>query len=295
MKALPKIWALRLARNLFLMQKLTLIIHIPVIHRGYLDFFNSRSEDIGEICIIEENLLVELTQFKPDIASLSTETTKKFLEALGFKNIFVLSKENIQEIKGKNLLLINDEVSRNLNEKYLQGEHVEWASVFLRWDREKVLEEKPLEDIPESRDPFHVSMMDEARKEAQKTGDWWRQIGAVLVKNNEILLRGYNKDLPSDHTPYQVGEARDFFKPGEKHELASTIHAEENIIAQAAKSGISIEGVSLYVTIFPCPVCAKLITCSGIKNLYFAGGGSNFDAKKVLESAGIKLTFVSKP
>ena len=274
------------------MQKSTLVIHIPVIHRGYLDFFELHKGDIGGMYLIDENLIFELTQFKPDIASLSTETAKKFFEALGFQNIFILSKERIQEIKGKNLLLVNDEVSRNLHEKYLQGEKIEWASVFLRWDSASIVAEVPVEGVLVSADSFDIAMMQEAYQEAKKSGDWWRQIGAVLVKNNEILIRGFNKDLPSDHTPYQVGEVRDFFRAGEKQELASTIHAEENIIAKAAKSGISVEGTSLYVTTFPCPVCAKLIACSGIKNLYFAEGGSNFDAKKVLESAGVALVQV---
>jgi len=257
-----------------------------------LDFFELHKGDIGGMYLIDENLIFELTQFKPDIASLSTETAKKFFEALGFQNIFILSKERIQEIKGKNLLLVNDEVSRNLHEKYLQGEKIEWASVFLRWDSASIVAEVPVEGVLVSADSFDIAMMQEAYQEAKKSGDWWRQIGAVLVKNNEILIRGFNKDLPSDHTPYQVGEVRDFFRAGEKQELASTIHAEENIIAKAAKSGISVEGTSLYVTTFPCPVCAKLIACSGIKNLYFAEGGSNFDAKKVLESAGVALVQV---
>ncbi|MBI1984568.1 MAG: hypothetical protein HYS60_00450 [Candidatus Wildermuthbacteria bacterium] len=276
------------------MAKKTLIIHIPVIHKGYLDFFALRKGDIGETYLIREDLLGELTQCKPDIASLNTETAKQLLEKLGFSNISVLSIETIQSLKGRNLLLIQDEVSRNLYEKYLQGQSVEWASVFLRWNKEKVLTERPLDDIPESADPFDISMMNEARKEAQKTGDWWRQIGAVLVKNKEILIRGYNRDLPSDHTPYQVGEVRDFFKAGEKHELASTIHAEENVIAQAAQKGIAVEEASLYVSTFPCPVCAKLIACSGIKTLYFSEGGSSFDAKKVLESAGITLVHIPR-
>lgn len=271
-----------------------LIIHIPVIHRGYLDFFRVNLDKISNIYLINEELLEGLSEFKPDIASIDAEEAKELLKNLGFKNISILSPNNIEEIKEKDLIFIQDEISRNLYNRYLRGKEVEWVSVFLRWDKEKVLSERPAEGIEASKDVFDISMMQEAQKEAQKTGDWWRQIGAVLVKNGEILIRGYNRDLPSDHTPYQVGEVRDFFKAGERHELASTIHAEENIIAQAAKKGISLEGTSIYVTVFPCPVCAKLIAFAGIKNLYFGGGGSNFDAKKVLDSAGIKIIYIPK-
>ena len=82
------------------------------------------------------------------------------------------------------------------------------------------------------------------------------------------------------------------FVAGERQDLASTVHAEQYIIAKAAREGISVNGLSMYVTTFPCPVCAKLIACSGIKNIYFGEGGSNFDAKKVLESAGVKINYV---
>jgi dCMP deaminase len=271
------------------MPQKNLILYIPVIHKGYLDFLNRVKDKVSKVFIIDDDFQKELSEIKPDIASLDTKTVKDLLGKLGFENISILSKENINEVRGKEIILVQDGISRNLAAKYLKGENIEWDSVFLRWDKEKVLKQEPLQDTPVSKDEFDILMIKEAQKEAQKTGDWWRQIGAVLVKDKEILIRGCNRDLPSDHTPYQVGEVRDFFKAGERHELASTIHAEENIIAQAAKSGISREGTSLYVTTFPCPVCAKLIACSGIKKLYFAEGGSNFDAKKVLESAGVKI------
>lgn len=269
-----------------------LILHIPVIHRGYLDFFRANKDRISNIYLIDEKLLEELSEFKPDIASIDTKEAMDLLEKLGFKNISILSSNNIEEIKEKDLILIQDEISRNLYNRYLQDKKVEWVSVFLRWDKNKILSEKPLEDIPTSKDAFDMGMMKEAYEESEKSSEWWRHIGAVLVKDKKIILRGNNKDIPIDHTPYQVGEARDFFKAGERQDLANTIHAEQNIIAQAAKKGISLEGTSLYVNIFPCPVCAKLIAFCGIKNLYFGEGGSNFDAKKVLDSAGVKIIYV---
>lgn len=264
-----------------------LILHIPVIHRGYLDLFEKLK--ISDIYLIDEDLQKELLETKPDIASLSFSVIKDLLNKMGFENIFILSKSNLNEIKGKKIILIQDQISRNLAKRYLIDYNIEWKSVFLRWDREKVLVQKSPENIKVSNDDFDIQMMKEAEKEAQNAGDWWRQIGTVLVKDGQIVFRGFNRDLPSDHTPYQVGEVRDFFKAGERHDLASTIHAEENIIAQAAKTGVSLDGTSLYVTTFPCPVCAKLIACSGIKKIYFQEGGSNFDAQKVLVSSGVDI------
>lgn len=265
---------------------------MPVIHKGYLDFLKSVQNKISVTYIIDEKLLENLSEFKPDIASISADTAKNLLMKMGFDNIAVFAEDKINEIKNNDIILVNDEVSRNLAERFLDKTKIEWQSVFLRWDKSKVLAKQNLDDIPVSKDNFDVEMMQEAQKESQKSGDWWRQVGAVLTKEKEILFKVNNKDIPSDYTPYQVGEVRDLFKAGESHDIANTIHAEQSIVAKAAKEGISIKGLSLYVTTFPCPVCAKLIACSGIKNLYFGEGGSNFDAKKVLESAGVKITCV---
>lgn len=300
MKARPAKWGLRWKNeplsaqevNSSIMEKKTLIIHIPVVHRGFLDFLEKEKDNIGAIYILREDLQKDLSGFNPDIAAIDCTRSLKILNALGFNNSFVVSAENIEEVKGKKIVLVNDEISRNLYEKSLKGEDIEWKSVFLRWDKSSVVAENPPEGINSSDDPANLEMIAQAYQEAKKTGDWWRQIGAVLVRDKEILIRAYNKDLPTDYTPYQVGEVRDFFKAGERHELASTIHAEEKIVAEAARRGIVLEGASLYVTTFPCPVCAKLIACSGIKNLYFSEGGSSFDAQKVLEAAGVKIVRV---
>ncbi|MFH1462253.1 MAG: deaminase [bacterium] len=274
------------------MEEKSLILYVPVIHRGYLDFFEKNKNRISNIYLLSEELLKEISQFKPDIASIDSRRVRELLSSFGFQNVSILSKDNIGQVENKEIIFVEDEISRNFYERYLKGKKVEWASVFLRWDRSSVLSENPLDEILVSKNAFDCELMEEAQKEARKTGDCWRQIGAVLVKDGAILIRGYNQGLPSDHTTYQTGEVRDFFKPGERQDLANTIHAEQRIIAEAAKKGISLEGTSLYVTTFPCPVCAKLIACSGIKSLYFKEGGSNFDAKAVLESADVKIIYV---
>lgn len=266
-----------------------LILHMPVIHKGYLDFLERINDKILGTYILEEKFLENLSEFKPDIASINSEKVKNLLEKIGFNNVSILSEKNIDILKDKEIVLINDEVSRSLFEKYFKNQKVEWQNVFLRWDKSKVLAKQNLDEIPVSENEFDLNIMREALKESEKSGDWWRQIGAVLIKDGQILIRANNKDLPSDHTPYQFGEVRDLFNTGERPDLANTIHAEQTIIAKAAKEGIAVKNASLYVTTFPCPVCAKLIAGSGIKNLYFLEGWSNFDAKKVLDGAEVKV------
>ncbi|MBL7150008.1 MAG: hypothetical protein ISS84_00005, partial [Candidatus Pacebacteria bacterium] len=266
-----------------------LILHIPVIHKGYLDFFKRIEGETSNIYLIDEELQEELSEIKPDIASIDSKIVKELLNKIGFENILIFSKSNIEEIRGKEIVLIQNEISRNLYEKYLKGEKVEWESVFLRWDKNQVLAELPTEDIPISKEPSDTDKMKEAYKEAEKSSDWWRQIGAVLVKNRKIIARSYNQGVPNDNTPYQLGSIRDLFKAGEKQDFSPTIHAEQKLISEAAKNGIQLQGTTLYLTHFPCSVCAKLIAYSGIKNLYFSEGASNLDGKKILELVGVKI------
>ncbi len=109
-----------------------------------------------------------------------------------------------------------------------------------------------------------------------------------------MVLRSYNMGVPDDNTPYQLGSIRDLFKAGERQEMSPTIHAEQAIVSEAAKRGIKLLGTSLYLTHYPCPLCAKLIAYSGIKKLYFSEGASNLDGGKVMESFDIKIFRIAK-
>lgn len=277
------------------MPKKILILYIPVIHKGFLDFIEKIKNKVSKIYIINEELQKELLRINPDIASIKTIRCKELLEKFGFQEISVLSKNNLKELKGEEIILVQNEISRNLQNKYLTEEKIEWESAFLRWDKSQILSEVPIDKNKKSKNPFDVKMMKEAYKEAQKSGDWWRQIGAVLVKNRKIIARSYNQGVPMDNSPYQVGSMRDFFKAGERQEFSPTIHAEQKMISEAAKQGIKIKDASLYITHFPCSLCAKLVAYSGIKKVYFSEGASNLDGQKTLYSFNIKIFQVILP
>jgi dCMP deaminase len=48
----------------------------------------------------------------------------------------------------------------------------------------------------------------------------------------------------------------------------------------------------MYVTVFPCPPCAKAIAHAGIKHLYCGGGYGVLDGEDILKGAGVKIIFV---
>jgi dCMP deaminase len=96
-------------------------------------------------------------------------------------------------------------------------------------------------------------------------------VGAVIVKDRQVLATGYN-GTPSGSVHCI---AQGFCYPGlsscdTSSSLPSrAVHAEANAIAQAAKHGISTHGASIYVTLEPCLSCLKLIISAGIREVYY--------------------------
>ena len=74
-----------------------------------------------------------------------------------------------------------------------------------------------------------------------------RQVGAVIVKDKNILATGYNGAPAGTAHCLDIGCLREKLNipSGERHELCRGLHAEQNAIIQAAKHGTSIEGATL--------------------------------------------------
>lgn len=96
-------------------------------------------------------------------------------------------------------------------------------------------------------------------------------VGAVIVKDRQVLATGYNGS-PSGSVHCT---AQGFCYPGlSSCDASSTlpsraVHAEANAIAQAAKHGINTNGAIIYVTLEPCISCLKLIISAGIKEVFY--------------------------
>ncbi len=123
-----------------------------------------------------------------------------------------------------------------------------------------------------------------------------RNVGAVIVRNRQILATGYN-GVPRDLAHCDVrGCLRDELgvPSGERHELCRGLHAEQNAIIQAAYQGTEIRDAELYCTHQPCVVCAKMIVNAGIETVYFAGAYPDHLATEVFAESGIRLVPVSE-
>jgi dCMP deaminase len=118
-----------------------------------------------------------------------------------------------------------------------------------------------------------------------------RKVGAVAVKDKRILATGYN-GAPAD-LPHclELGCMRQQLgvPSGERHELCRALHAEQNVIIQAALHGISIAGSEIYCTTQPCFICAKMLVNCRVEAIYFAEGYPDELAQQMLSDAGVKF------
>ncbi|SDN93292.1 deoxycytidylate deaminase [Desulfonauticus submarinus] len=133
--------------------------------------------------------------------------------------------------------------------------------------------------------------MEIAKLVAKRSTCLRRKVGAIAVKDKRILATGYN-GAPTGLTHcLDIGCLREQLNipSGERHELCRGLHAEQNVIIQAALHGVSLKGASLYCTTQPCLICTKMLINCGIKAIYFAEGYPDELAVEMLKEAKIKF------
>ena len=273
-----------------------LLLYVPVIHAGYLRLIEKYQNEIEALFIVGEEFIDEFCD-RREIRALDPKTVEEMLDfGCGLTvEVFILSRANLRILnllKSCGIITTRDELCRAVVEKYFPGQPVEYDTAFLRWDRASIFSQTPVNYDRVSSDSFDRKMIALAKGETEKTSDWWRQVGSVVVKDRQIIYSAHNRHMPTEYQPYMVGDPRDFVKAGERSELCSAIHSEQDVIVWAAREGVSLMGASLYVNVFPCPVCAKMIAASGISRLYFSEGHASLDGEAILKEVGVEIVLV---
>jgi len=117
-------------------------------------------------------------------------------------------------------------------------------------------------------------------------------VGAVIVKDAQILSTGYNgapKGLPHCEELGGCLRERSGIKSGERHELCRGLHAEQNAIIQAAYHGVSVKGAKMYCTTLPCSICTKMIINAGIKEVIYIEGYPDELAIELVQQSNLKI------
>lgn len=134
--------------------------------------------------------------------------------------------------------------------------------------------------------------MDITRLVATRSTCLRRHVGAILVKDRNILATGYN-GVPSGISHCDAsGCLRERLKvpSGERHELCRGLHAEQNAIIQAARHGINIDGSTLYCTTMPCIICTKMLINAGISTIIYGEGYADALAREMIAETGITVS-----
>src|SRR5436309_9285913 len=142
------------------------------------------------------------------------------------------------------------------------------------------------------RPSWHQYFLIITRRVAERSTCTRAKVGAVIVRDKNILATGYNGSpagLPhctelgcliyTSRTP--TGEIEE--------NCFRTIHAEINAIAQAAKNVASIRDADIYVTHTPCIHCLKVLINTGIKRVFYEKEYKLHTVAELLGSAKVLL------
>ncbi|MBI3627152.1 MAG: hypothetical protein HY220_00155 [Candidatus Sungbacteria bacterium] len=272
-----------------------LLCYIPVLHAGYLNWFE-RHREAKAVYVLSEEVLVEFAHLKKDLRALKPDQACRMINSLGVcPKAEVIGPMDLADIStvGDIVVMPDEEECHAVAERWLKHGLVEiqFDPVFLRYDRKKATAENAVdEDWTVTEDEFHRVMMGRAAEEAAKSPDWWRQVGGILVRDGQVLLTAYNHTVPTKREALFYGDPRSLFSAGLEIEASLVLHAEAAIVAEAARrADLSLEGASLYITTFPCAPCAKQVAYSGIKRIYFRDGYSRTDGQEVLRAKGVAI------
>ncbi|MDP7080788.1 MAG: cytidine/deoxycytidylate deaminase family protein [Candidatus Undinarchaeales archaeon] len=116
-------------------------------------------------------------------------------------------------------------------------------------------------------------------------------VGAIIVKDRQILATGYNgapRGFPHCET---IGCLREQLgiPSGEQTELCNAVHAEQNAIIQAAVHGVSLAGGILYTTHQPCIHCSKMIINARLDRVVYGRDYSETRGLEMMRKVGIEV------
>ncbi len=278
-----------------------LVAYVPVVHAGYRKLFEECRG--GLLWIVGTELLARWPKLERDIRALSPEReiVPMVLALRIFRDVLILDNNTLADWSGRvrayngnyRIVMPDESEMREIHDSHFSAYSVEFRSIFLRWDR--TFSEKTR--MPSSKNSISLQEFDRrfmmaGYSLAEKSPDWWRQVGALVVRDGALLVCAWNEHFPDRRSVYVNGDPRSNFDAGERTDLSCALHAERNVIALAARDGISLRGANLYVTTFPCPSCARAIVVAGIHRVCYVEGYSMLDAEEVLAEAGVEIVNV---
>jgi dCMP deaminase len=136
------------------------------------------------------------------------------------------------------------------------------------------------------------------RQVAERSTCLRANVGAVIVRDKNILATGYNGAPAGLPHCTDVGCLiyRSTTPSGDVEENCfRCIHAEMNAIAQAAKNGAGIRDAAVYVTHTPCIQCFKVLINTGIKRIVYDKPYKLHTLDELLRFSDVTMDPVAEP
>jgi len=119
------------------------------------------------------------------------------------------------------------------------------------------------------------------------------QVGCVIALEGRILSTGYNgAPTGMPHCSHPDG-LRSNQRPADAPQCETSVHAEANAVAFAARYGVSLDAAVLYTTVTPCVTCAQLIVNAGIERVVCASVYRSTNGVELLLRAGVVVDLLT--
>jgi len=143
-----------------------------------------------------------------------------------------------------------------------------------------------------SKDLYYLGIAEEV---ARRSTCWRRSIGAIIIRDDQIISTGYVGAPRKTKSSYEHGFClRDKLNipHGQRYELCRSVHAEQNAIINAARAGVSLLGGDMYIfgslpgksepiNAFPCFICKKMIINAGLNRVVCSTADGKMKAFRV--------------
>lgn len=281
------------------MKHAALLLYLPALHASYIQLFNKWAGRADVLYILGQDIIDQFPILEREIRAIDPDTMQKVMRGSNYfphvEVIYLSDLERIAKDEDCQLIMTDELISDELREKYFPKREIIQEKLFLRFD-EKIVKaaRKEVEyHGTVSEDQFDQKIMSKCLTEKEKSSDWFLRVGAALVIDDPLEIRfDYNHRMPSPHALWSIGDIRTYTPYGTDTHTRTTLHAEQALLAHAARDGVKVEGASIYVTTFPCPDCSQLIAESGITRVYFKDGYSQLSVDDVFTAYKIEVVKV---
>ena len=273
------------------------LLYMPVIHRGYLDFLERHASPEWDCVLLGKEALPDLgpevkyVQRKDmAIRGLPEICVTEFVHSRNlYREVYFLKPDINNFVSVREVIAPDEDVTRLAIQMFFPDATPIFDTHRLRYDRLGTQREDPVPAAIQSSDEVARELMGEAIVQAGKSKDWWLSVGAIISRDGVPLFAAYNAAALDPDLVNILGDPRSAFSRGVNTEDTLAAHAERRLVARAARIGLSLLDSDAYITHFPCVPCASDLIDAGIRRLYFKHGYSRLESAELFQANGVEI------